>query len=148
MPKSLWDAAARQEVLGRLKLLEPNATARWGSMSAPQMLAHCLDWMHMTSGELATEPRNNFLRFTLVKQLAIYWLPFPKGVPTAPELIARQPVDWGDEHAALCGCVESFDQFRSRSDWPVHPAFGTLTPRAWGVLGYRHLDHHLRQFGV
>ena len=148
MPKSLWDAAARQEVLGRLKLLEPNATARWGRMSAPQMLAHCLDWMHMTSGDLQTAPKNNFLRFTPVKQLAIYWLPFPRGVPTAPELVSREPQEWMVEHAEVCRHLGSFETLDPATLCPDHPAFGYLTPKAWGVLGYRHTDHHLRQFRV
>jgi hypothetical protein len=33
-------------------------------------------------------------------------------------------------------------------EWPEHPAFGRMSRRVWGVLGYRHLDHHFRQFGV
>ena len=28
------------------------------------------------------------------------------------------------------------------------PMFGPLSRDEWGVLGYRHLDHRLRQFGV
>jgi hypothetical protein len=29
-----------------------------------------------------------------------------------------------------------------------HPGFGRMSARDWDVLQYRHLDHHLRQFGV
>jgi len=87
MKKSLSDARARQELLDRLERLTPETPARWGKMNAPQMLAHVADWMLMAKGELKAAPKKRPLRYPVIKQLAIYWLPFPKGVPTAPELI-------------------------------------------------------------
>ena len=148
MQKSLWSAGDRDELVARLNRLEPTMTPRWGRMTAAQMLAHLTDWMMMAKGELPTLFRNGFLQFAPVKQLAIYWLPFPKGVPTAKELISRVPSDWNAERATLCDYMNSFETMHPDGAWPVHPAFGTLTPAAWGVLGYRHTDHHLRQFGV
>ena len=29
-----------------------------------------------------------------------------------------------------------------------HPFFGEITPAEWAMGMYKHLDHHLRQFGV
>jgi hypothetical protein len=117
-------------------------------MSAPQMLAHLVDWMRMARGELPTAMMHRRLRYPPIKQLAIYWIPFPKGVPTAPELITRAASDWTGEHAALSRYIESFANKREMQVWPEHPAFGNISADAWGVLGYRHTDHHLRQFGV
>lgn len=148
MQKTLWSAADREELLARVNSLEPTSTARWGKMTAPQMLAHLTDWMMMAKGDLPTRFLNKFLRFRPVKHLAIYWLPFPKGVPTAQELISRTPGDWSAERATFCEYLNSFESMHPDGAWPVHPAFGMLTPPAWGVLGYRHTDHHLRQFGV
>src|SRR4051812_15970511 len=148
MAKSLADASARQELVGRLGRLRPDASRRWGKMTAPQMLAHLADWMLMASGEMRIAPRRRILRFPPVKQLAIYWLPFPKGIPTAPELVARAPMEWSVEHATVCERVESFGDLYRRGQWPEHPVFAVMSPAAWGVLGYRHTDHHLRQFGV
>jgi hypothetical protein len=147
MPKSLWDAQARRELIERLARLNPDAAPRWGRMSAPRMLAHLVDWMQMATGELETAAWNGPFRYSPLKQLAIYWLPFPKGVPTAPELIRREPSEWAHEHAEVCRQVALYETLDPKRIWPEHPAFGTLTPRAWGVLGYRHMDHHLRQFG-
>jgi hypothetical protein len=148
MQRSLSNARARQALLDRLKQLSPEARPRWGTMSAPQMLAHLVDWMLMAEGKLKAAPKRRPLRYPVIKQLAIYWLPFPKGVPTAPELLGRPPLEWTVEQNAMQQHLESFAQLSSKSDWPEHPAFGKLTPQAWGVLGYRHMDHHLRQFGV
>jgi len=148
MRKSMANAVGRQELLERLGRLRPEASPRWGRMTAPQMLAHLSDWMLMASGELPVAAKNVVLRHAPIKQLAIYWLPFPKGVPTAPELLARTPSEWDVECASLRERVRSFDKLYARSLWPDHPVFGSMSPDAWGVLGYRHMDHHLRQFGV
>jgi hypothetical protein len=146
MPRSLSDARARQELIDRLDRLAPEAKPLWGKMTAPQMLAHLADWMLMAKGELKTAPKNRGLSFPPLKQLAIFWLPFPKGVPTAPELITRKPLAWPVERAAVRRHVESFENLPT--SWPEHPVFGKMTSRAWCVVGYRHMDHHLRQFGV
>ncbi len=126
----------------------PDAKARWGRMSPLQMLAHLADWMSMVSGDIATTPRRALLRHPPLKQLAIYWLPFPRGIATSPELISRAPSEWSVERALVCERVTSFEKLYSKTEWPEHPVFGRMTPRAWGVFAYRHMDHHLRQFGV
>jgi hypothetical protein len=148
MKKSLSDARARQELLARLERLTPDATARWGKMTAPQMLAHVADWMLMAKGELKTAAKKRPLRYPVIKQLVIFWLPWPKGVPTAPELLGRKSSEWAIERAAVRKHVQSFENRDPKAAWPDHPAFGKLTARAWGVLGYRHTDHHFRQFGI
>ena len=148
MRKSLWNAQARLELLDRLERLSPSASPLWGRMNAPQMLAHLVDWMEMLRGGIHTVGRKSPLRYPPLKQLAVYWLPFPKGVPTSPELISRKPSDWATEHAALCRHISSFENADRTAIWPEHPIFGKMTPNAWGVFGYRHTDHHLRQFGA
>lgn len=147
--KTLWDPAARRELCDRLTRLTPAATRRWGTMSAPHMVAHLVDSMRMAIGDIPVASKNLPLRFTPIKQLIIYCLPFPKGAPTAPELVSRLPADWPSECATLLTLIDRFaDRSRSAPGWPDHPAFGKLTGNSWGVLAYRHIDHHLRQFGV
>lgn len=148
MQKSLSNARVRQELLDRLERLAPDTTPLWGRMTAPQMLAHLAGWMLMARGELKTAPRNLPLRYPLLKQLIIYWLPFLKGVPTAPELKSRKPSDWAIEQAAVRKHIQWFENPDPKATWPEHPAFGKMTPKAWCVLAYRHTDHHLRQFGI
>jgi hypothetical protein len=104
--------------------------------------------MQMARGDLVIGPRKLLLRFTPVKQLAIYVLPFPKGVPTAKELIGRAQLEWSAEQAAVCEAIATFESYHPDGVWPLHPAFGSISPRTWGVLGYRHTEHHLRQFGA
>jgi hypothetical protein len=146
--KTIWDVRTRERLLERLDRLTPDAKARWGMMSPLQMLAHLADWMSMASGDIPTAARRAVLRHPPLKQLAIYWLPFPRGVATSPELIGRTPSTWSVERASLRNRVEAFEKLHARTRWPEHPVFGQMTPRAWGVFAYRHMDHHLRQFGV
>lgn len=89
--KTLWQESSRQEIIDCLANLSPNSNANWGKNELLADAAHVADGRHMALGDLKTEPKKSTLRFRPVKHLIIYWLPFPKGAPTAPELISRQP---------------------------------------------------------
>jgi hypothetical protein len=147
--KTVWDASSRRELQDRLGRLTPQSERKWGRMSTPHMMAHLVDAMRMVSGEIVVPSKNLPIRHAPLKQLIIYWLPFPKGAPTAPQLISRPPADWSTECAMLATMIDRLPGLRDESnEWPEHPAFGKLTSKAWGVLIYRHIDHHFRQFGV
>lgn len=149
MPKSLANPAVRAEMLDRLQRLSPDAAARWGRMNATQMLTHLVDWMAMADGSLDVAPIHKpGLRYPPLKQLAIYWLPFPRNVMTAPELKGRPPRNWSIELETVRQRLADYESLSTRVDWPPHPVFGRMTRRAWCVFAYRHMDHHFRQFGV
>jgi hypothetical protein len=146
--KSVWNAADRQEIQRRLAALRPDAPARWGKMDAARMVVHLTEALKMALGELPVAPRNLPIRYFPLKQLILYVLPFPKGAPTAPELVGRVPASWPAEVAQLQTLIERFASQPEGRAWPDHPAFGPLSRRAWGALVYKHTNHHLRQFGV
>lgn len=146
---SLWNQRTRDEVLNRLERLKGDAPARWGRFTCTDMLAHLNDSMRMPLGEVSPRSKKLPLRFFPLKQLIIYVMPFPKGAPTAPELIARTgKAKWDEE---VNGFRELLGRLAARADasvWPSHPAFGAMSRRDWGVLGYKHIAHHFTQFGV
>jgi hypothetical protein len=146
---TLWDPAARRALADRAGRLAPDARPRWGRFTAPEMVAHLVQSLKMASGEVPTGPKGpRALRRFPLKQLVVYVLPVPKGVRTAPELLARAPQSWNGEVEEFRAMLERF-ALKSRGDaWPDHPAFGAMSARGWGVLTWKHLDHHLRQFGV
>jgi len=146
--KSLLHEPARVEVIERLARLTPECRPAWGRLSAPRMVAHVSDALRMAFGDLPTRSKRLPIRHPPLKQLIIYWLPFPKSTPTAPELLARDPGEWRAELDACRALVSRFASETAEREWPEHPAFGRLTGRQWGVLAYRHTDHHLRQFQV
>jgi hypothetical protein len=137
----------RTALVRRLQALRPDDAARWGRMNAPQMVVHVGEQIRMALGELPTAPMRTPLRYFPIAQLVVYWLPWPKGVPTAPELLVRVPATWNDDLATVEALLEKCASRGAPGRWPEHPAFGRLSGRAWGVLLYRHTDHHLRQFG-
>ena len=146
--KTVWEPEARQELSERLDRLTPDTSGLWGRMNATQMVAHVVDSLRMAIGDLQAEPKKLPIRFTPLKQLIIYGPPFPKNVPTAPELLTRQADDWDTECAQLRQVMDAFAGRPVDVKLPRHPAFGRLSRRAWGVLSYKHIDHHFRQFGV
>ena len=146
--KTLWDSSARKELSQRLDKLKPDAPPQWGRMSAPQMVVHVVDALKMSTGQLPTQEKKRPIRFTPLKQLIIYGPPFPKSVPTAPELLVRQCEDFRAECATLKQMMDTFASIPATTELPRHPAFGKLSRRAWGALTYKHIDHHFKQFGI
>ena len=146
---SFWDSSSRDEICRRVERLMPDAQAQWGKFNAAAMLAHLNDAMRMAVGDLPVPSKNLPLRYWPLKQLVIYALPFPKNAPTAPALLARcDGADLRKEQEAFRTLADRAAAKSPTDEWPEHPAFGPLTHKAWGVLAYRHADHHLRQFGV
>ena len=145
--KSIWQEQSRQELNDRVGALAWDRRGEWGRFTAPKMVCHLADSLKMAMGDLKVAPKNLPIRYPPLKQLIIYVAPFPKGAPTAPELLARATTDFSAECTAIVSlldrCADASQQLA-----PVHPAFGKMSRRDWGVLVYRHTDHHLRQFGV
>lgn len=146
--KTMFDDAARAGILARIDRITADSRPRWGKMNVEQMLAHIHESMRMACGELSTKPKKLPIRYFPLKQLIVYLLPFPKGAPTAPELLPSDARTIEHSKTELTRVLRAFAERAATTEWPEHPAFGRMTKRAWGVLTYRHLDHHLRQFGV
>lgn len=146
--KSIFEPEVRHELLDRIAQLSPERPARWGRLDAPRMVTHLIESARMAAGELPVVPRRLPLRFYPLNHLVVYYAPFPKGAPTVPELLARRPATWTDDVATLRGLIEQVAARDPEGDWPEHPAFGRLSGKGWGVLIYRHFNHHLTQFGV
>ena len=148
--RSLWNDVDRRNLLGRLDRLSPNMKPLWGRMSAGQTVAHLSDWMRMAIGAIRVESRKTPFRFPIIRQLVLYVIPLPKNLPTARELQKSEPGTWNDDIRDLKDLVRrAVEKHGDRNArWPEHPALGPVHDKGWGVLGYRHTDHHLRQFGL
>lgn len=146
--RSMFNDDDRSSMVARIDRVSSGARPRWGKMNAEQMLAHLVESMRMAVGEITPRSKNLPLRYFPLKQLVIYWLPFPKGAPTAPELLPKESGTIDRGRTELVRLMRLFAERAGQAQWPEHPAFGKLTRQAWGVLTYRHFDHHLRQFGV
>jgi len=118
-------------------------------MTASAMQAHLIAGARMALGTLAVAPKRTLLANPVGRWLAIHSpLPWPKGLPTAPELQDPPGANFEAEREELLRLTEALGQRGQELPWPKHPGFGQLTARDWGVLIWRHTDHHLRQFGL
>jgi hypothetical protein len=147
--RSILNENDRAEINTRLSSLSESSTRRWGSMDVTSMLHHLRLSARMTVGELEVPSVNKrpFQVFPL-KQLILYVLPFPKGAPTAEELKPANATSFADERAALLELIERIGTGPREGNGPDHPLFGPMTWREWGVVTYKHADHHLKQFGA
>lgn len=147
--RTLLDAEWRADVNARVAQLGPASAPLWGRFTSAGMLAHCVDAFRIAMGELSCAPIRVPLGHTrLVRWLVLRIMPFPKNAPTAPEMIQRVPRAFDVERAELLSLVARFAPGAGPPQWSPHPLFGALSDAEWSELAYKHLDHHLRQFGV
>lgn len=150
MTDSLFDPAGLAAMLARIDGLRPDSPRRWGKMTIGQMLAHCQQPLRVAVGEL---PLRRSLIGVLFGRLAKRQLlapkPWQQGMPTAPEFRITDARDFGTEQQALLAMVRRFGEAGPDGLTKApHPFFGPLTSDEWQALQWRHLDHHLRQFGA
>lgn len=146
--KSIWQDQWRRDLDARIDKVGDAAKPKWGKMTADRMLSHLRESAKMALGDLPVKSKKLPLRYFPLKQLIVYLVPFPKGSPTAPELLAGSAGPCGPCRTELHELLARIVARVNAAEWPEHPAFGKLSKRGWGVLMYRHFDHHLRQFGV
>ncbi|HYK42139.1 MAG TPA: DUF1569 domain-containing protein [Thermoanaerobaculia bacterium] len=147
---NLFDPAAREALLTRLSQLQPGAPRQWGKMGVAQMLAHCSVAMEAATGD---RPRKQML---IGK--AISWMvrskvlgdePFSKNSPTDPTFIVKDEKDFETERRRLADLVSRFcEAGRENASRYTHSFLGRMSGDDWGVMMYKHIDHHLKQFNA
>lgn len=147
--KSLFDNALRDDVIRRIRNLRADSPAQWGKMNVQQMLAHCIDAQKITFGEKGdVKMPSGFLTTALGHWLLIKApMPVPKNLQSHPLYFEYLPAQFEQDRDMLIGYVQQFSKGKNQM-WGIHPAFGKMTPEENAILQYKHLDHHLRQFGV
>jgi Protein of unknown function (DUF1569) len=149
---SLFDAAVANQVKDRLGKLEPQSERLWGKMTVAQMLAHCATSMQWAVGEVVPEkgPLPARVMGRLVKPMVLRGDDvMRKHSPTIKSLIVADERDFGKERERLSGLIDRFAAGGAAGcTRNPHSFFGKMTPEEWAILMYKHLDHHLRQFGV
>jgi len=148
--KSLFDKTTFEEVTGRLHSLHQQSQRQWGKMDAAQMLAHCKEAFKVPLS--AKSPPKIYplaLIGWLMKSALYNDKPWKQGLPTAPNFKITNERDFDKEKAALISLINKFHQSSPAAiEKIVHPLFGKFTGNQWGMAMYKHLDHHLKQFGV
>jgi Protein of unknown function (DUF1569) len=143
----------KAEILRRLRVVGPDCRARWGRMSAHQMICHLSDSLRMAIGQKPVGEAGGLLHRTFLKWIVLYLpLRWPPGILTTPEIDQEiggtRPVDFAADVAELEALFERITTQSESIDRRVHPVFGRMSEAAWLRWAYLHMDHHLRQFGV
>jgi hypothetical protein len=150
--KNIFSLEVVDEVIQRVQNLMPTSMPLWGKMSADQVLAHCnVTYAYTFEPEQFEKPGavKKFLLKTFIKPMIVGGRPYPKNSRTAPEFIFQGTCDFEMEKERLISNIRKvqqlgFDYFDGRDNF----SFGKMSGTEWNALFYKHLDHHLRQFGV
>lgn len=148
--KNLFDREAYDEITQRMTTLSPQSQKQWGKMDVAQMLAHCKEAFKVPLSDKKM-PRMfmGLLMGWMIKSKLYSDDPWKHNLPTAPNFIITDQRDFANEKSELSDMIKRFHEAGPGNvgKFP-HPFFGTFTPEQWGKSMYKHLDHHLRQFGA
>lgn len=145
--KNLFDASVKEDIINRINKLSPQSPALWGKMNVSQMLAHCQMPLGVATGK-HTLKGSFLLKLVgpLFKKQLFNEVPFKRNLPTDKSFIIANPQEFEKEKQNLVDMVNSFSATTMSGE--PHPFFGKLSKEEWSRGTWKHLDHHLQQFGV
>ena len=148
--RSLFEPEAKQSIVERLRALTPAAKRGWGKMDAAQMMAHCSVAMEAGTGDKPLKQALIGKIFApFVRSSFLGEKPFGKNSPTDPTFVVSDARDFAREKERLTNLVARFcERGPDEAGRQTHSFLGKISGDDWGVVMYKHLDHHLRQFGA
>ena len=146
--KNLFDPAVKQEMITRINKLTPETPRQWGKMNVAQMLAHLQIPMGVALG--TNTVKGNWLMkliLPLFKKKLYDESTWKQGLPTDKSFVMTgHEKDINAEKNLLLDKINQFSE--SAIIGEKHPVFGKLTKENWSKATWKHIDHHLKQFGV
>ncbi|WP_339265435.1 DUF1569 domain-containing protein [Paenibacillus sp. FSL R5-0470] len=148
--ENIYNELHTAEILNRIENLSPNSKPQWGTMNVAQMLAHCSAFQDIALGN-SFPPRYWLGRLIgrFVNSIFYNDKPVPHNMSTIPTILIVDERDFMTEKEKLKQKILTFQRNGpEKCSSYSHPFFGKFTPEQWGKGIYKHLDHHLRQFGA
>lgn len=146
--KSLLEKETYTEIISRIQKLSPESPRQWGTMDAAQMLWHLTFPLKiaLTDKDLPNAWIGRLFGWYMKKKYLANE-PMQKNLPTAKVAKSKGvPRNFEEEKAKVISLIDAFYAGKIRTK--PHPLFGKLSKEEWGRMQWKHLDHHLRQFGV
>ncbi|WP_295711220.1 DUF1569 domain-containing protein [Mucilaginibacter sp.] len=147
---NIFTKPVADSIIKRINTLTPTTSPQWGKMAVAQMLAHCCVSYEMTYEDKHPKPKG-FMKFILkllVKNKVVSETPYKHNGPTAPAFIITTAKDFAEEKARLIAFIQKTQQLGEKEfDGRMSHSFGSLSITEWNNMFYKHLDHHLTQFG-
>lgn len=148
---NIFTAPVVEQAVNRVNKLNTTSSPQWGKMNATQMFAHCNVAYEMAYENIHAKP-NVFVRMILklfVKNKVCGMAPYPSNSATAPQFKIRDGRDFEVEKNRLINYLKKTQQIGEKAfDQKESDSFGRLTANEWNTMFYKHLNHHLTQFGV
>ena len=149
--KNLFDQKECRETIERIYSLTPETQALWGKMDVAQMLAHCNVAYELVYTDKHPKPKGfqKFMIKLFAKNLVVGPKPYKKNSRTAPMFLIADERDFEKEKNRLVDHLQKTQELgASHFNGKESHAFGKLSTQEWNTLFSKHLDHHLKQFGV
>jgi len=149
--ENIFDSKVTNSVIERINNLQSTTQPIWGKMSVDQMLAHCNVTYEMAFEDIHPKPKG-FIKLMLklfVKNIVVGDKPYKKNGRTAPQFLITDTKNFVEEKARLTDYLQKTQVLGADYfDGKESHSFGNLTKKEWNNMFYKHLDHHLGQFGV
>ncbi|MEO8769874.1 MAG: DUF1569 domain-containing protein [Ferruginibacter sp.] len=147
--KSTLDKSGRDELITRINSLSENNISKWGKMNVFQMIKHCILWEEMIFGN--TTYKRVFIGRIFgkiaLKNILKDEKSLKQNTPTIPSFIIKETSgNINQEKIKWVSIIDQYEHFTN--DNFIHPFFGKMTKEQIGYMAYKHIDHHLRQFGA
>ncbi|RNC83492.1 MAG: DUF1569 domain-containing protein [Winogradskyella sp.] len=146
--QSIFEETTYNQIKARISKLDDNSKANWGKMNVGQMVWHCQGPLNIILGKNHYGMKPSWFAKLFFKKSLYNDTPWKKGLPTAKFLKTNEGKNLEAEKAILENLIDETYAQKDKVEWAPHPAFGYFTAQQWGQMQYKHLDHHLTQFGV
>ncbi|MEA2328870.1 MAG: hypothetical protein QOE68_3829 [Thermoanaerobaculia bacterium] len=148
--KTIFDDADRASLLQRLGALQADSPRLWGKMNAAQMVTHCARALETGTGDRPMKQKLiGKILMPFFRKSILGERPFSRNGPTDPSFVVADEREFTTERQKLVDLIDKFVQRGSdAAGQETHAFFGTMTGQEWGELTYKHIDHHLQQFGL
>ncbi|MEO6682193.1 MAG: DUF1569 domain-containing protein [Ginsengibacter sp.] len=150
--KNLFTSKEAHEVIDRINQLDPDKVPQWGKMNADQMLAHCnvaYSFVFEPEKYKRPGPVKKFLLKTFVKKFVVGEQPYKRNSRTSPDFLIINKRNFEEEKHKLVSNIKKVQLLgENHFEGKDNMSFGSMTSKEWNILFYKHLDHHLQQFGV
>jgi len=149
---SIFTPEGHQDIISRINTLDENTQANWGKMNVEQMLKHCQLPLNVATEKDTMKVKAGFLKRFIFKSFIKPHMyndkPWKPNLKTLKEFVITDAQVFATEKEKLTTLVNEFANKKDNTNWPTHPLFGDFTTEQRGKMQYKHLDHHLKQFGV
>ncbi len=148
---NIFNQSEVNQIIERINKLTPQTQPKWGKMDVSKMLAHCNVTYEMAYENIHPKP-NAFVKFILnliVKNTVVNEKEYKHNSQTAPQFIIKRDKNFEVEKSRLINYINKTVALgETHFEGKESHSFGNLNKTEWNNMFAKHLDHHLRQFGV